>query len=368
MLKGKLKFNPDVLERLFKSKAPPLIGCDISSSSVKMVEVAEAGRNMFRVERYSIEPLPRDAVVDGNIMNLDAVSDSLKRCWKRMGTNIKNLALALPSAAVITKKIIVPAGQQENELELQVETEANQYIPFALDEVNLDFQVLGAAPNSPDDVEILIAASRKEKIEDRVAAAEAAGLKAAVMDVESFATQTAFELIQRQLPDNGKDQNIAIVDVGTTMMNLNVLRNGQSIYMREQPFGGNQLTQEIQRQFGMSSEEAEAAKRSGGLPDNYDTDVLAPFLDTLGLEVARALQFFFTSTQFNQVNQILLAGGCAAIPGIDEIVTRRTSVPAMVANPFANMALSSKIRPKHLSTDAPSLMVACGLAMRRFDA
>ena len=363
-----MKFNADVLERLFKSKAPPLIGCDISSSSVKMVEVADAAKNMYRVERYSIEPLPRDAVVDGNIMNLDAVSDSLKRCWKRMGTNIKNLALALPSAAVITKKIIVPAGQQENELELQVETEANQYIPFALDEVNLDFQVLGAAPNSPDDVEILIAASRKEKIEDRVAAAEAAGLKAAVMDVESFATQTAFELIQRQLPDNGKDQNIAIVDVGTTMMNLNVLRNGQSIYMREQPFGGNQLTQEIQRQFGMSPEEAEAAKRSGGLPDNYDTDVLAPFLDTLGLEVARALQFFFTSTQFNQVNQILLAGGCAAIPGIDEIVTRRTSVPAMVANPFANMALSSKIRPKHLSTDAPSLMVACGLAMRRFDA
>ncbi len=363
-----MKFNPDVVERLFKSKAPPLIGCDISSSSVKMVEVADAGRNMFRVERYSIEPLPRDAVVDGNIMNLDAVSDCLKRCWKRMGTNIKNLALALPSAAVITKKIIVPAGQQENELELQVETEANQYIPFALDEVNLDFQVLGAAPNSPDDVEILIAASRKEKIEDRVAAAEAAGLKATVMDVESFATQTAFELIQRQLPDNGKDQNIAIVDVGTTMMNLNVLRNGQSIYMREQPFGGNQLTQEIQRQFGMSAEEAEAAKRSGGLPDNYDSDVLAPFLDTLGLEVARALQFFFTSTQFNQVNQILLAGGCAAIPGIDEIVTRRTSVPAMVANPFANMALSSKIRPKLLSTDAPSLMVACGLAMRRFDA
>jgi len=250
---------------------------------------------------------------------------------------------------------------------LQVETEANQYIPFALDEVNLDFQVIGPAPNSPDDVEVLIAASRKDKIEDRVAAAEAAGLKAVVMDVDSFATQTAFELIQRQLPENGKDQNIAIVDVGTAMMNLNVLRNGQSIYMREQPFGGNQLTQEIQRLFGMSPEEAEAAKRAGGLPDNYETDVLAPFLDTLGLEVARALQFFFTSTQFNQVNHILLGGGCAAIPGIDEVVAKRASVNTIIANPFANMALSSKIRPKLLTSDAPSLMVACGLAMRRFD-
>jgi type IV pilus assembly protein PilM len=363
-----VNFNLEFLERLFKSKAPALLGCDISSSSVKLVEIVEAGKNVYRVERYSIEPLPRDAVVDGNINNLEAVSDCLKRGWKRMGTNIKGLALALPSAAVITKKIIVPAGQLENELELQVETEANQYIPFALDEVNLDFQVIGPAPNSPDDVEVLIAASRKEKIEDRVAAAEAAGLKAMVVDIESFAVQTAFELIERALPDNGKDQNIAIVDVGTTMMNLNVLRNGQSVYMREQPFGGNTLTQEIQRAFGMSPEEAEAAKRTGGLPDNYDAEVLAPFMDTLGLEVARALQFFFTSTQFNQVNHILLAGGCAAIPGIDEVVTRRTSVPSMVANPFANMALSSKIRPKNLATDAPSLMVACGLAMRRFDA
>jgi type IV pilus assembly protein PilM len=363
-----VNFNLEILERLFKSKAPALIGCDISSSSVKLVEIADAGKNVYRVERYSIEPLPRDSVVDGNINNLEAVSDCLKRGWKRMGTNIKGLALALPSAAVITKKIIVPAGQLENELELQVETEANQYIPFALDEVNLDFQVIGPAPNSPDDVEVLIAASRKEKIEDRVAAAEAAGLKAMVVDIESFAIQTAFELIERGLPENGKDQNIAIVDVGTTMMNLNVLRNGQSIYMREQPFGGNTLTQEIQRAFGMSPEEAEAAKRSGGLPDNYDAEVLAPFMDTLGLEVARALQFFFTSTQYNQVNHIMLAGGCAAIPGIDEIVTRRTSVPSMIANPFANMALSSKIRPKNLATDAPSLMVACGLAMRRFDA
>ena len=363
-----MNFNLEILERLFKTKAPALIGCDISSSSVKLVEIADAGKNVYRVERYSIEPLPRDAVVDGNINNLEAVSDCLKRGWKRMGTNIKGLAMALPSAAVITKKIVVPAGQMENELELQVETEANQYIPFALDEVNLDFQVIGPAPNSPDDVEVLIAASRKEKIEDRVAAAESAGLKAMVVDIESFAIQTAFELIERALPDNGKDQNIAIVDVGTTMMNLNVLRNGQSIYMREQPFGGNTLTQEIQRAFGMSPEEAEAAKRTGGLPDTYDVEVLAPFMDTLGLEVARALQFFFTSTQFNQVNHILLAGGCAAIPGIDEVVTRRTSVSSMVANPFANMALSSKIRPKNLATDAPSLMVACGLAMRRFDA
>jgi type IV pilus assembly protein PilM len=367
MLKGNFTVNWQVLEGLFTPRTPPLIGADISSSSVKMVEITAAGKDLYRVERYAIEPLPKDSVVDGNINNLDAVSEALKRCHKRLGSGVKNLAMALPTAAVISKKILVPAGQPEEDLELQVETEANQYIPFALDEVNLDFQVLGPAANSPDDVEVLIAASRKEKIEDRIAAAEVAGLKAVVMDVDIYASQSAFELIASQFPDNGKDQNVAIVDVGATMMNVNVLRNGQSIYMREQPFGGNQLTQEIQNRFGLSPEEAEAAKRAGGLPESYESEVLQPFMDMLALEVARALQFFFTSTQYNQVNHIVLSGGCAGIPGIDVAVTKRTQVNTVIANPFANMALSSRIKPKSLTQDAPSLMVACGLAMRRFD-
>lgn len=365
MLKG--NFSLTALEGLFKPKMPPLIGADISSSAVKMVEITQAGKGIYRVERYAIEPLPKDSVVEGNINNLDAVSDAVKRCHKRLGSNIKNLALALPNAAVISKKILVPAGQTEDDLEMQVETEANQYIPFAIDEVNLDFQVLGPAPNSADDIEVLIAASRKEKIIDRVAVAESAGLKAAVMDVDVLAAQTAFELIASQFPEGGKDQNIAMVDVGASVMAVNVLRNDQSIYMREQPFGGNQLTQEIQNKFGLSPEEAEAAKRAGGLPDNYEADVLQPYMDMLGLEVARALQFFFTSTQHNQIHHIVLSGGSAAIPGVDEAVSKRVQVNTIIANPFVNMQVSGKIKAKALTQDAPSLMVACGLAMRRFD-
>jgi len=374
MLKGKinvdaskLKFDTAILERLFKSKAPPLIGADLSSSAIKMVELSEAGKGLYRVERYAIEPLPKDSVVDGNINNLDAVSDALKRCHKRLGTNIKNLALALPNAAVISKRILVPAGQTEEELEIQVETEANQYIPFSLDEVNLDFQVLGPAPNNPEDVEVLIAASRKEKIEDRVAAAEAAGLKATVMDVDLYAAQTSFELMGIGAADDEKDHNIAMVDVGATIMAVNVMRNGQSIYLREQPFGGNELTQEIQNKFGLAPEEAEVAKRDGGLPEEYETELLQPFVDKMGLEIARALHFFFSSTPYNQVNQIVLSGGCAAIPGVEAAITRRTQVPTVIANPFANMDVSPKIKMKNLAQDAPSLMVACGLAMRRFD-
>ena len=356
-----------MLAKLFQTQSPPLIGVDISSSAVKMVEIEQAGKNLLRVERYVIESLPKDAVTDGNIMNLEAVAESLRRAWKRMGTRTKHVAMALPAAAVITKKIIVPAGLREDELEAQVETEANQYIPFALDEVNLDFQALGPAASGPDDMEVLIAASRKEKVEDRVAAAESAGLKAFVMDVESFATQAACEMVAQQLPNAGRDQTIAVVDIGASMMHVNVLRNGQSIYLREQTFGGNQLTQEIQRRYSLSSDEAEIAKRQGGLPENYESEVLQPFMDTLALEVARAIQFFFSSSQFTQVDHILLAGGCAMIPGLDEIVATRTQSSTMIANPFASMALSSRIKPKQLTLDAPALLIACGLAMRRFD-
>ena len=357
-----------MLADLFRPKNPPLVGVDISSSSVKMVELADAGKGMQRIERYAIEGLPKDAVVDGNIANLDAAAEAVRRCWKKLGTRTKNVALALPTAAVITKKIICPAGLRDEELEAQVEGEANQYIPFALDEVNLDFQVVGPAPSSPEEVEVLIAASRKEKVEDRMAVVEAAGLKAFVVDVESFALQLAFELICNRLPKAGRDQNIAIVDMGQNVMHITVLRNDQAVYQREQAFGGNLLNQQIMKHYGLSAEEAESAKKSGSLPATYEAEVLRPFMDNAAVEIQRAIQFFFTSTQFNSIDQVLLAGGCATLPGLDDLVTTRTKVNTEIANPFAGMQISSRVQLKKLRADAPALMIACGLALRRFDA
>lgn len=351
---------------LFGSKARQLAGLDISSSSVKLVELSGGDKDGYKIERYAIEPLPRDAVVDGNIANLDVVSEALRRALRRFGAGVKNVAMALPASSVITKKIILPDGLREQEMELQVESEANQYIPFALDEVNLDFQVIG--PAGAGEVEVLIAASRKDKVEDRVAAAQSAGLKAVVVDVESLAIESAFELVSRQFSRSGSDKVVALIDIGASVMNVTVLRGGQQVYSREQAFGGHQLTQDIARQYGMSLEEAEAAKRSGSLPEDYARDLMRPFMDSLALEVSRALQFFFTSTQFNQVDHLVLAGGCAIMPGLAEVVGGRTQVETIIANPFAGMALSSKVRPKNLVADAPSLMVACGLALRRFDA
>lgn len=352
---------------IFKPKAPPLFGLDISSSSVKMLEIVDAGKGAYRVDRYAIEPLPRDAVADGNINNMEVVSDAVARGWKRLGTRSKHVAMAVPTGAVISKKIVVQAGLREEELEIQVETEANQYIPFALEEVNLDFQVIGPSPTSPDEEEVLIAATRKEKVEDRIAVVEAAGLKASVMDVEAYAQQAALMLVCQALPGGGKDQNIAVVDIGANVIAISVLRNDQSVYSREQAFGGNQLTADIQNRYGMSLEEAENAKRSGGLPDDYESEVLRPFMENLSMEVQRALQFFFTSTQFSSVDHILLAGGSAVIAGLEEVVNTRTQVNTLVANPFATMETSPRIQLKKLMVDAPSLIIACGLAMRRFD-
>lgn len=364
MIKGNFDIQLDFLQ----TSTPPMIGVDISSSSVKMVELSEAPKKSgYVVERYTIEPLPQDAVTDGNINNLDAVSDALRQAWKRMGSRIKNVSLALPAAAVISKKILLPSGLREDELEIQVESEANQYIPFALEEVNLDFQVIGPSPTNPEEIEVLLAASRKANVEDRVATAQAAGLKTIVVDVEPYAAEAAFEQVRAQLPGGAADQCIALVDIGANVMNVNVLRNGQSVYMRDQQIGGAQLTQQIQNAFGLSAEDAEAAKRNGGLPDNYESEILTPFRESVATEVTRALQFFFTSTQFNEVSYIVLAGGCASLSGLDDAVATRTQVSTLVANPFAQMTLSSRIKPRQLQMDAPALMIACGLAMRRFD-
>ena len=362
-----MQIDVSSLKSIFNPKLRPLIGVDISSSAIKMVELVDNGKGAPRVERYAIEPLPKEGVVDGNFTELEAVGEALQRCWKRLGTSTRFIAMALPTAAVITKKITLPANLREQEMEIQVESEANQYIPFALEEVNLDFQVIGPVPSNPDDVEVLLAASRKEKVEDRVAVAEFAELKLVVMDVESYAIQAAYELVIKQLPRAGGEQIVALVDVGAAAMKITIMKDDQQLYVREQAFGGSKLTEDIMRVYGMSPEEAENLKRSGTPPDNYESEVLQPFLESMAQEVARAMQFFFTSTPHNEVHHIILAGGSALIAGAADIVGQRTNVNTLLADPFAGMAISPRIRAKQLTADAPSLMVACGLALRKFD-
>ncbi|GAA6143352.1 pilus assembly protein PilM [Hydrogenophaga sp. 5NK40-0174] len=343
-----------------------MLGIDVSSSSVKLVELGQTRSGDLVLERCAIEPLERGWINDGNIEKFDEVVEAVRRVVRKSGSKTKNVAMALPASAVITKKIILPGGLSDQELELQVESEANQYIPFSLDEVSLDFCVVGPSANSMGDVEVLIAASRKEKVSDRQGLAEAAGLKPVVMDVESYASRMAAGRVIETLPNQGMDSLVALFEVGALTTSMQVIRNEDVLYERDQAFGGAQLTQLIVRQYGFSPDEAESKKRSGDLPEDYKTAVLEPFIESMAQEVARALQFFFTSTPHNKVDHILMAGGSASLPGLTEAVTHQTSFACQVINPFDAMDMASTVHARKISREAPSYLTATGLAMRRF--
>lgn len=355
---------------LFGSKKQAILGLDISSTAVKLLELSKSsGRSgaQYRVEAYAVEPLPANAVVEKNIADVDAVGQAIRNVIRRSSTKAKSAAVAVSGSAVITKIITMPASLSDQEMETQIQLEADQYIPYPLEEVNIDFEVLDVSEKNPEMMDVLLAASRSENVDDRVAALEIAGLSAEVVDVEAYAMENAFTQIVDQLSGVGDDQTVAIADIGATTTTLNVLNNGKIIYTREQNFGGRQLTEEIQRRYGLSHEEAGMAKRQGGLPDNYVTEVLEPFKEAMAQQVSRSLQFFFSSSQYSSVDSIVLAGGSSSIPGVDELIEEKIGTPTIVANPFANMSVSSHVKPQGLSSDAPSLMIACGLALRSFD-
>ena len=237
---------------LIPKSQSPLVGVDISSTAVKLLQLSRSG-DRYRVEHYAVEPLPPNAVVEKNIVEVEAVGEAIRRAVARSGTKAKHAAAAVAGSAVITKTIPMPADLDEADLEAQVELEAGNYIPYPIEEVNLDFEVLGPMPGNPDMVQVLLAASRAENVELRQSALELGGLTAKVMDVEAFAVENAFELVAKDLAIPA-DSLVALVDIGATMTTLIVLRNGRSLYSREQVFGGKQLTDEIMRRFGLSLE------------------------------------------------------------------------------------------------------------------
>lgn len=354
------------LGSLFNRQDPPLLGLDISSSSVKLVELSRDKAGNLVLDRCAIEPLERGWITDGNVEKFEEVAEAVRRVVKKSGTRTKQVAMALPASAVITKKIILPGGLSDADLEAQVESEANQYIPFSLDEVSLDFCVVGPSTTSAGDVEVLIAASRKEKVQDRQGLAEAAGLKPIVVDVESYASRLATARLIENLPGKGLDTLVALFEVGASTTSMQVIKNDEVLYERDQAFGGAQLTQLIVRQYGFSPEEAETKKRSGDLPEDYESGVLKPFVESMAQEIGRALQFFFTSTPHNKVDYVMLAGGSSSLPGLTASVTQQTSFACMQADPFDGMTIGGDVKEKKMRREAASYLTSCGLALRRF--
>ncbi len=351
--------------RIGKRKTTPVLGLDVSSTTVKLLELSFTG-DRYRVESYAVSSLPQDAVIEKNVNDVDGVANAIRSVVAQSRTKLKTVAAAVAGSSVITKLIDMPQGLSEDEMETQLTLEADQYIPYPLEEVSIDFEVQGPSPERDNMVEVLLAACRRETIDTRVEAIESAELIPRIMDVEAYAMERAFSLIRHQL-DLEEESTVAVVDIGATMTTLSVLNNGQTIYTREQLFGGKQLTDEIMRRYGLPLEEAGLAKKQGGLPDDYEPEVLEPFKDAVVQQVARSLQFFFSSSQYNDVDYIILAGGVSSMEGLAELVQEKLGTPATVANPFANMSVSPKVNAVALSSDAPAMMIACGLALRSFN-
>jgi len=349
--------------QLFGKKQKNLIGLDLSSTSVKLLELSQSG-DRYRVESYSVEPLPANSVVEKNIVEVEAVGDAIRRLITRVNLKQKQVAVAVSGSAVITKTIEMNAGLKDHEIEDQISIEADQYIPYPLDEVAIDFEIIGPSEEDPTMNKILLAACRRENVEIRQEVLAAAGLTAKVVDVEAYAMERAFALIADQIESQANV--VAIVDIGASMTTLSVLIDGKIVYTREQLFGGKQLTEEIQRRYGLSFEEAGLGKKQGGLPDEYEAEVLEPFKEAVVQQVMRSLQFFYSSSQYNSVEHIVLAGGTASIDGLAELVQTQLNTPTQVANPFGEMSLSPKVNAMNLANDAPSMMIACGLALRSF--
>ncbi len=343
-----------------------ILGIDISSTAVKLLELSRSG-SRYRVESYAVEPLPPNSVVEKNITDVEAVGDAVARAVKKSGSKSKLGAAAVSGNAAITKVITMPSGLSEDDMETQIQLEADQYIPYPLEEISYDFEVLGPSETNPESVDVLLAASRSDNVDVRIAALETAGLKPEVIDIEAFALENSIQLISEEAGEDELGEIVAVIDVGATMTTLSVLQDMKIIYTREQLFGGRQLTEEIQRRYGLTYEEAGLAKRQGGLPDNYEPEVLEPFKDSMAQQVSRALQFFYSASQHSAVDHIILAGGCAATQGVDDLIREKTGTTLTVANPFSGMSLSSRVRAETLANDAPAMLVACGLALRSFD-
>ncbi|MCG7219084.1 pilus assembly protein PilM [Acinetobacter sp. AG3] len=350
--------------RLYRKPNKGLIGVDISSTTVKILELSvKNGR--YWVESYGLSPLLDGSVVEKNILNPEAVADALERAVNIGNPQSQNVAVAVPTSMVIHKIIEMDADMSDEEREVQIRMDAEQYIPFPLDEVSLDFEVLKDKLANPNRVNVLLVATRAENIDSRVEVLEIASLSPKIADVESYAIERAFDVFSDTLPIGVN--LVGILDIGHTMTTLSVMQNGKIIYTREQVFGGKQLTQDVQNRYGLSYDEAGRAKKDRTLPDDFETEVLMPFLEAVVQQAARSLQFFFSSSQFNEIDHILLAGGNANIPGLAKLLQQKLGYRVTIANPFLQMGFSPQIDLKKIENDAPSLMVACGLALRSFD-
>jgi type IV pilus assembly protein PilM len=348
------------------SPSKTLLGVDISATAVKVLQLKAVGSG-YEVHGYATAPLSKGVVVNGIIEKLPNVVDALERCITRAGTSAKQVALAMPIQAVTSRVLVFPSDFAEQSIYEQIEADAHMHIAFPLDEVRFDFSKIGVNKN-PADIDVLLVAARREQVDGRINAIEAVGLMTQIVDIESHCIQRCVAQSAKTMPKNGQNLILAHLDIGASTTALTVIQNDEILFQREQPFGGHQLTLDIAKQYGLSVEDAEIKKRLADLPADYAQRLLKPFLQDAAQAAARSLQFFYTSTPYSRVDQLLLAGGSSALPGILDAVTHSTQVPVVLFNPFLSFSTHSRVNRRQLELDAPGMSVVCGLAMRAFDA
>jgi len=349
-----------------KSKATKIIGVDIGSNTIKAVLLSKSG-NGYKVENIASLPLPRGLVVDNTITDLEAVGNIVTKIKKKFAKSGANLAAAAVSGSgVILKTIYMNAVKNDEELESQIEIEAENLIPYPLDEVSIDFEIIQKNENSEDKIDVLLVASRTELVQARVQALEFAKLQVKIIDVEGYALGRASALIKHQLSDEQHQQPVALVDVGGSMLTVAVVIGGKTVFVKEQAFGGEQYTQAIVSYYGMDHNEAELAKVNGDLPRNYAFEVLAPFQTSLIQQIKRTLQMYGSTKGSGEVTQILLSGGCTGIEGLELAIEEELSIPCTLSKPFLHCEVNKNIDFDQLNKDGAQYMIAGGLALRNF--
>ena len=351
--------------KLFRKKNVPVIGLDIGSTSVRALQLSEQGAG-YRIEHFAIEPVGEGVVVEKSVQDIEAISSAIQRAIARSGSKAKSCAIAVSGSAVFTKTISLPSNLAESDVESQVQIEANQYVPYPLDEVSLDFEILGPSARNPDLIDILLAASKSENVESRQDALDAAGLRAEVVDVEAFAIANAFELM-RERDGLSKSEAVGVFDIGFDLTTLLVLRGGRVIYTRDHPFGGHLLLEETMRRYEMSAEQASFFERGEDGPEDFEMEVLEPFQLNVVHQISRALQFFASSNEYSPISTIYLSGGSAALKGLSSMVQQELGLTTRVADPVSGMDIAPSVAVSALKKNASNLMVAMGLALRGFD-
>lgn len=347
----------------FNSQQRSLLGIDISSTSVKILEISHSG-DRYCVEGYARAALPEGAMDGVLVKDVEMVASTIKNLLSSTHFTSKKAACAVPESSAISKIIQLDASLSTYEMEELVISEADKYIPYPIDEINIDFNVIGPSLKNPAFHDVLIVASRTENISSRIEMMEKSGLTATIVDVESYAIERACQFLKTQLPAAGEKKNVAIIDIGSIYTHIYVLHDMKMIFSREEEFGGKQLIDLMMGQYGMTRTDARKAIESANLPADYDMMVLEPFKEIVLLQTKRALQFFFSTSHHTYIDHIVLAGGVAKLPAIAELLEEHINIPTTIANPFAQMSFGNKVNPDIITSDSPLLMIACGLALR----